>query len=90
MNTTFANNEIWSVPFIIHLFNVVKVSAGKDIGNIANQNLSRYFGLALVDCVCKIPSLVNFGQPSRLLVAQMFYKVLLYTNICVRYVTKIV
>ena len=37
-----------------------------------------------------VGSLVHFGQPSCPGTAQMFYKVLLYTNICVSYVTKIV
>ena len=34
--------------------------------------------------------MVHFGQPSCPGAAQMFYKVLLYTNICVRYVTETV
>ena len=37
-----------------------------------------------------VDSLVNFGQPTCPLVAQMFYNILLYISICVRYVIKIV
>ena len=37
-----------------------------------------------------VDSLVNFGQPTCPLVAQMVYSILLYISICVRYVTKIV
>ena len=37
-----------------------------------------------------VGSVVHFGQPSCPGAAQMSYKVLLYTNICVRYVTETV
>ena len=37
-----------------------------------------------------VGSVVLFGQPSCPVAAQMFYKVLLYTNICVKYVTETV
>ena len=52
IKTAFANDEIWSVSFIMNLFNAVKVSTGMDIGNISIQNLSRYFGTALVYLTC--------------------------------------
>ena len=34
--------------------------------------------------------MIHFGQPSCPGAVQIFYKVLLYTNICVRYVTETV
>ena len=37
-----------------------------------------------------VDSMVHFGQTSCPGAAQMFYKVLLYSNICVRYVTETV
>ena len=47
---------------------------------------------ALLQYICLqnswVDSLVNFVQPTCPLVAQMFYNILLYISICVRYVTK--